>query len=134
MIRPFIKRSRERRRSSNNTVNRTSQLRRSSSPGLSQNGLSLSVPCVEAMSGSLNNLTIPQRDVRRGSYPGICSGNISEPLIKRTSSVTSKLPHGSFGFNPEVKKLKYRCVLKVICGLALLFIAVLLLSIYRLVT
>ena len=132
MIRPFIKRSRDRRRSSNSSVNKTAQLRRSSSPGLSQNGLS--VPSVEAISGSLNNLTIPQHEVRRCSYPGYCSGNKSEPLIRRKSSTASKLPYASFGFNPVVKKLRYRCVLKVLCGLALLFIAVLFLSIYRLVT
>ena len=129
MIRPFIKRSHERKWSSNSIDNRAARLRRSSS-SLS----SSAAPDVEFRRGSLNNLTVPSSEERRGSYPGYCSGSIIELLVRRESSTATKLPYGRYGFNKVVKKLRYGCVMKVICGMVLLLIVVLFSSIYRLVS
>lgn len=135
MIRPFLRRCRERRRSSNSAADQSASLRRSSSPGVSiHNRLNtLGFPVQDFRRSSLNNLTVPTPEERRNSLPGYFSGGNNECLVRRKSS-TSLATKDRYGFDPVEKKLSNRCVMKVICGMTLLFVLVFLLSLYKLMT
>ena len=135
-MRAFLCRSRERKRSNQNVDTTVGgDIRRSSSPIGSEIGQSnLGVPAQTMRWGSLTNLSVPEADIRRRSYSGPFGAQDSDPVQRRKSSTSSKLPQDKFGFNPLIQKLSNKCLFKVLFGMIALFIVVLLVSIYRLLT
>lgn len=134
-MRALICRSTERRRASQCTDAQFEGLRRSSSPGINETDLhTLGIPVQNKRRGSLNTLTVPVQGVRRRSYSGPCCDQASTSSLPGRRKSSTSQSSDRFGFNPFVEKLSSNYVIKVICGMVLLFIAVLLLSLYRLLT
>lgn len=129
----LICRSTERRRTGQ--INDTPNIgcRRSSTSVVSETQLnSLLVPGQDKRRNSLNTLSVPSPGVRRrSSYSGPSTEHLSDLLVlsRRKSSTQDK-----FGFNPVVEKLGSGQVRNILFGLAILFVLVLLTSLYKLLT
>ena len=131
-MRHFLQRSQERRRSSVAVVDPTSHFRRSSSPGACQTGLNrLGIPEQNLRRGSWNGMTLGNIEERRASFAGPYSANGHVTLHRRKLSSVSDISKDK---HPFQEKLSNKGVIKVIGGMMLLFILVLLASIYRFVT
>ena len=125
----------ERRRLRNYNDEHLTHFRRKSSPGVSQTCLkSLEAPIPEFRRGSSSSLTVPYSEERSSSYPGTISVHAFKPLgwIKASAPLYSS--KYSPGFNPYIKKPSNKCVIKVIRGMVLLFIIVLIISVYKLIS
>ena len=137
-MRPLICRRAERRRASQCGDAQSVGLGHSSKPGIHEEEIStLGVPVQTQRRGSLNTLTVPEPGLRRRSYSGPSTyDQLSSPSlqVRRKSTSTPPSPQDTLGFNPFVEKLNSSHVIKVILGMMLLFFAVLLISLYRLMT
>ena len=132
-MRAFRCRSRERKRARHNSdADCTSSCRSSGLVG-TEFGQNLVVPGQTIRWKSLTNLSEPERDIRRRSYSGPFNVHNNEHELMRLP-VKSLLPDNRQRLNPVMMRLSNECVSKVFLGMILIFIIVLLVSLYRLLT
>ena len=130
-MRQFLCRSHERKHSASHSVeNIVSDTRRSLSDGMDTQFLG--VPLQNKRWGSLTNLTVPDQRVRRRSYSGPITGQQDkEPFTRRHSTDRQ---YSKDKFNPLMQKYSNRTVMEFLIGMVLIFIVVLIVSLFRLIT